>query len=71
VPKIQFERSAYSIPEPDARDQISTLTIRVVRTGDIAMAASVHCHTRDGSALAGTDYHQKSTELQFAEGKHH
>lgn len=69
VPKIQFEKSAYSMPEPDAKDQISTLTVQVIRSGDVAMAASVRCSTRDGSALSGTDYHKKSSLLTFDEGK--
>ncbi|WAQ95604.1 FRAS1-like protein [Mya arenaria] len=68
VPKIQFERSAYSIPEPSVKDQITTVMLRVMRFGDVTRTASVRCSTRDGSAAAGTDFNPKSQFLVFAEG---
>ncbi|XP_053388167.1 extracellular matrix organizing protein FRAS1-like isoform X2 [Mercenaria mercenaria] len=68
VPRIQFEKSAYSIPEPSAKDQIAMVTVKVIRLGDASKVANVRCSTRDGSAFSGTDYNPKSQILQFAEG---
>lgn len=68
MPSIQFEKPAYSIPEPSAKDQIVTLTVKVIRSGDVSKEANVRCSTRDGSALSGTDYNPRSTVLTFAEG---
>lgn len=69
VPRIQFEKSAYSIPEPSAKDQIAMVTVKVIRLGDVTKEANVRCSTRDGSAFSGTDYNPRSQILQFAEGK--
>jgi hypothetical protein len=68
VPRIEFEKSAYSIPEPSAKDQIAMVTVKVNRLGDVSKVANVRCSTRDGSAFSGTDYNPKSLILQFAEG---
>ncbi|KAL4240400.1 Extracellular matrix protein fras1 [Mactra antiquata] len=68
APRLQFEKSAYSIPEPSAKDQISMVTLRVIRLGDASKSASVRCSTRDGSAFSGTDYNPKSLIMHFSEG---
>ncbi|KAH3869870.1 hypothetical protein DPMN_033043, partial [Dreissena polymorpha] len=68
VPRVQFERSAYSIPEPNSKDQISTLTLKIMRSGDVTLATSVKCSTRDGSATSRADFIPKSQVLVFPEG---
>lgn len=68
APRIQIEKSAYSIPEPSAKDQIAMITVKVVRLGDVSKAGNVRCSTRDGSAFSGTDYNPKSQVMQFSEG---
>ena len=69
MPTVHFEKAAYSIQEPSAGDQISTVTIKVIRSGDISKAADIRCSTRDGSAMSGVDYNPKSQILKFKEGK--
>ena len=68
VPTIQFAESAYSVNEPSEVEQMTTVTLRVVRTGDLNTTSSVRCSTRDGSAQSGSDYNPKSLVLKFPPG---
>ncbi|HTL16138.1 MAG TPA: Calx-beta domain-containing protein [Patescibacteria group bacterium] len=45
------------------------VTMQVTRTGDASTAASVLVATQDGTALAGQDYTQVNTRLEFAPGE--
>ena len=68
VPRVHFERSAYSVQEPSVGDQITTVTLKVMRSGDVSKTAEVRCSTKDGSAMSGIDYNPKSQILRFKEG---
>ena len=68
MPRVHFERSAYSVQEPSAGDQIITVTVKVMRSGDVSKTAEVRCSTKDGSAMSGIDYNPKSQILRFKEG---
>ena len=68
VPRVHFEKPAYSVQEPSAGDQITTVTIKIMRLGDISKTAEVRCSTQDGSAMSGVDYNPKSQILYFKEG---
>ncbi len=46
----------------------STITLNVIRTGDNAGAVDAYCSSRDGSAMAGSDYTAISQFLQWADG---
>ena len=70
MPRVHFERSAYSVQEPSVGDQITTVTLKVVRSGDVSNTAEVRCSTKDGSAMSGIDYNPKSQILRFKEGEH-
>lgn len=59
-----FTASAYEVAEADG-----SLTVSVERTGSTEGAASVQIATVDGSALAGTDYEQSSSTLNWASGQ--
>lgn len=45
------------------------VTVQVIRTGDASTPASVLVATQDGTALAGQDYTQLNTRLEFAPGE--
>ena len=68
MPRVHFERSAYSVQEPSVGDQITTVTLKVMRSGDVSKTAEVRCSTKDGSAMSGIDYNPKSQILRFKEG---
>lgn len=59
-----FTASAYEVIEGGG-----SLTVSVERTGSTEGAASVQIATVDGSALAGTDYEQASSTLNWASGQ--
>lgn len=68
VPKVQVEKSAYSVHEPSVKQQIATVVVRVVRTGATNQTTSVRCSTRDGSAQSGLDYNARSLRITFPPG---
>ncbi|XP_048248290.1 extracellular matrix organizing protein FRAS1-like isoform X2 [Haliotis rufescens] len=68
VPTIQFAQAAYSTHEPSATEQITSVEVKVVRSGDLNKSSSVRCSTRDGSAQSGMDYNPKSMVLDFKPG---
>ena len=70
MPRVHVERSAYSVQEPSVGDQITTVTLKVVRSGDVSNTAEVRCSTKDGSAMSGIDYNPKSQILRFKEGEY-
>lgn len=62
VSTFQFETAAYSVLEDDA-----VVTVKVTRSGDPALPATVKYVTSDGTAtLSGGDYVQSSSTLVFA-----
>ena len=69
VPSHEFSESSYAGFEED--DQLTAL---VVRRGDVTMASSVRCYTRQRSAEAGTDFEERPdtdvSRLQFAPGRY-
>ncbi|XP_035826399.1 extracellular matrix protein FRAS1 [Aplysia californica] len=69
VPRVQFEHAAYSVHEPSVSDQITTIEVKIIRTGAANDSASVRCSTRDGSAQSGSDYNAKSLVLYFKPGE--
>lgn len=69
VPTIQFEKAAYSVMEPSGEEEVATVQVKVIRTGDINQTSSVRCSTRDGSAASGIDYNPKSLLLKFSPGE--
>ena len=69
VPKVQFDKSAYSVHEPSVKEQITTVVVRVLRTGADNQTSSVRCSTRDGSAQSGFDYNARSLRVTFPPGK--
>ena len=62
VSSIAMEATQYSIAENDG----GSVTIGVVRTGDLSVAASVPFSTSNGTATAGSDYQTVSGTLTFA-----
>lgn len=68
VPRVQFKEAAYSVTEPKAVNEINTLIIQVIRTGDISQTSSVRCTPHDASAVSGLDYNAKSVILLFEPG---
>lgn len=66
---MQFKEAAYSVTEPKAVNEINTLIIQVIRTGDISQTSSVRCTPHDASAVSGLDYNAKSVILHFEPGK--
>ncbi|XP_054706772.1 FRAS1-related extracellular matrix protein 2-like [Uloborus diversus] len=64
-PVIQLEKNRYSVNEPRKPKDSTTVTISVIRTGDLSKLSLVRIHTKDGSAKSGTDYVPYSKELQF------
>ncbi|XP_071953706.1 extracellular matrix organizing protein FRAS1-like [Antedon mediterranea] len=68
APTVQFKRMAYSVREPINSDEVSFVTITVVRTGDQTGSSRVRCSTRDGSAQSGLDYNAYSKLLHFKPG---
>ncbi|XP_033117888.1 extracellular matrix protein FRAS1-like [Anneissia japonica] len=68
APTVQFKRMAYSVREPVNADEISFVTVTVVRTGDQNGTSQVRCSTRDGSAQSGIDYNANSKLLVFKPG---
>ena len=67
-PTLQFEKTAYSIAEPESTIDFAEVTVRVQRTGERNRTAMVRCSTRDGSALSGLDYDANSKLLIFKPG---
>ncbi|ESO99609.1 hypothetical protein LOTGIDRAFT_173674 [Lottia gigantea] len=68
VPTIEFSEIAYSVNEPSIMDQITTVTVKIRRSGDVRKISSVRCSTRDGSAQSGLDYNPRSSLLNFLPG---
>ena len=58
----------FSAPTYTVNENGGLATITVVRTGPTASPVSVNYATSDGSAIAGTDYTQRSGTLSFAAG---
>ena len=54
---IQFEKTKFSVKEPQLKGETEVLRIPVRRIGDLSHTSVVRVHTRDGSAKAGRDYH--------------
>ena len=69
VPKVQLDKSAYSVHEPSVKEQITTVVVRVLRTGADNQTSSIRCSTRDGSARSGFDYNARSLRVTFPPGK--
>jgi hypothetical protein len=61
---VQFSATAYTVSETEAGANVT-----IVRGGDPAGTATVHCSTSDGTAKAGTDYSSVSVDLTFAPGE--
>ena len=66
---IQIEKAAYSVHEPSVKEQISTIVVRLIRTGAVNETSSVRCSTRDGSAQSGLDYNARSLRATFPPGR--
>jgi hypothetical protein len=58
---LKFSEATYSAGEADGK-----ATITVVRTGNLALAATVSYRTADGTATAGSDYVAVSSTLTFS-----
>lgn len=69
VPKVSFEQTNYDVHEPSRAGSMSTVLLTVLRTGDASRQSEVRVTTRDGTAVAGQDYHPKSHMLTFRPGK--
>ncbi|XP_071035799.1 FRAS1-related extracellular matrix protein 2 [Parasteatoda tepidariorum] len=54
LPKFQFKDSEYVVFENDSR-----LNTMVIRTGDLKHPAAVRCYTRQMTAKAAIDYHER------------
>ncbi|XP_060078834.1 extracellular matrix protein 3-like [Ylistrum balloti] len=67
-PQIQFAEDHFVVNEPIFKEDISRLTIPVVRSGDLSERSEVTVFTKDGSARAGQDYNGFSRLLLFEEG---
>lgn len=61
---FSFSAEAYEVAEAG-----TSITVSVERTGSTEGAASVQIATADGSALAGSDYEQASTTLNWSSGQ--
>jgi hypothetical protein len=61
---IQFELATYDVTE-----DITTVAVKVTRTGDTSTAANVDYATNDGTALQRTDYTIALGTLRFAPGE--
>ncbi|XP_069679453.1 extracellular matrix organizing protein FRAS1-like isoform X2 [Periplaneta americana] len=71
TPKVQFDREEIIVSEPVAiktGDATSTITVNVVRSGDVSQEARVRVSTCDHSASAGVDYEPLSQMLVFSPG---
>ncbi|XP_033743920.1 LOW QUALITY PROTEIN: extracellular matrix protein 3-like [Pecten maximus] len=67
-PVIRFADDQFVVNEPIFKEDISRLTIPVVRSGDLSERSEVRVFTKDGSARAGQDYNGFSRVLVFEEG---
>ena len=69
MPSHEFSEPSYAGFEED--DQLTAL---VVRRGDVTMASSVRCYTRQRSAEAGADFEERPdtdlSRLEFAPGRY-
>jgi hypothetical protein len=61
---IQFETDRFFV-----REGTPTISVKVVRTGDISGTASIDFATSDGNATAGSDYTAVSGTLTFGPGE--
>jgi len=61
---VQFDAAAYS-----GRSSSGSIPITITRTGGTAGPASVRVATRDGTAVAGSDYTATSGEVRFGLGE--
>ncbi|HEU4837007.1 MAG TPA: Calx-beta domain-containing protein, partial [Pyrinomonadaceae bacterium] len=61
---IQFETDRFFV-----REGTPTISIKVIRTGDVSGTASINFATSDGNATAGADYTAVSGTLTFAPGE--
>ncbi|XP_038060993.1 extracellular matrix protein FRAS1-like [Patiria miniata] len=68
APTIQFERVAYSVREPSDPEEMSVVTLTVIRTGDQNRTSRVRTSTRDGSAKSGVDYEAHFKVIRFRPG---
>lgn len=55
-PIIKFSRPRYFVNEPLLPGDVSKVLIPVLRLGDPSGVSRVLFHTKDGSAVSGTDY---------------
>jgi hypothetical protein len=62
---LAFSASSFSIDEEAGND----VTVTVVRSGGTDGAVSVDYHTENGTAIAGSDYNQASSVLNWADGE--
>lgn len=65
-PVIGFEKTAYEVIEPGV-EGVATLTVAIVRKGDLSQSSSVRVFTKDGNAESGKDYNplSKGESLNF------
>ncbi|XP_037791422.1 FRAS1-related extracellular matrix protein 2-like [Penaeus monodon] len=63
---IYLEETRVSVEEPPAAGEQRTVRLGVARGGDTSSTVAVRVHTKDGSAVSGTDYFGFSKELVFA-----
>ncbi|HKG58451.1 MAG TPA: Calx-beta domain-containing protein, partial [Pyrinomonadaceae bacterium] len=61
---LEIERATYF-----ASENLSALSVKVIRTGDVSATTSVNFATSDGTATAGSDYTATSGTLTFAPGE--
>jgi sugar lactone lactonase YvrE len=61
---LQVSASAYTVPE-----HAGSLTVSVIRTGDLSAETSVSYATADGTATGGADYGTTVGTLSFAPGE--
>src|SRR4029079_3824468 len=66
APTVQFSATTSSVTEGNSGTSPVTLTVNLSNAS--ASALTVQCDTADGTAVAGTDYQQKSGTLTFAPG---
>ena len=68
VPVIQFIEAEYRVDEEDG-----TVSVPVMRTGDLSYVSSVICYTRQRSASVAVDYNERTftddSRLTFAPGE--
>ncbi|KAG7168269.1 Extracellular matrix protein FRAS1-like, partial [Homarus americanus] len=67
-PRVSLQHGVYTVAEPQARDLTSSLTVPIIRLGDISQVSRVMVSTRDGSAASGSDYHPLHAEVEFSPG---